>query len=614
MLVRSFLKLLILICILLVAYAAAAQTQAALINAEPRPSPRTVEKQSSTPPFPDGARSQPSAPTLHSETYSVLVRQLPVEQLLFALARDAHLNVDILPGLHGRVSLKATDQTLPQILERIAGQVDLRYDIRDGVLTVGPDTPFIREYTIDSVNMARKSRGVVSISTSIASAGGAGGGTPNASSSLVENVSESQVWKTLEQNLRDMIQVDEVADIDRTDMAEVENRSLPSSVAARVNDKQVQTPLPMQTSVSDAKTSAIDLRHLGPVASLTGQAAPAGRKESAAMARQNNVIVNAEAGLVAVRASARHHRRVQRFLAGVQAGIARQVLIEATLVEVALDRAYQAGVDWSRLGNRLDNTLNIAQTLIGNNFGTGPVTTLVLNSNAELFHGSFAATLKLLEVFGKTRVLSSPKVMALNNQMALLKVVDEKVYFEIKASRTEGTDNAPARIDYTSSVKSVPVGVMLSVIPQISLHGLVSLNIRPTITRITSYKSDPTMALLGASVDNLVPEIQVREIESTLKLSSGQTAVLGGLMQESQEQQRQGVPLLMDLPWIGRFFRFQGDSTHKTELVIFLRPTIIDSATPDHAQSRLSPHLPSADSDSVFDGVFNRRLSSERPQ
>lgn len=566
--------------------------------------------------FPVADAASPAAPArqpvlapVPPATFSVVVSQLPVAQLLAALARDARMDVDLHPGLRGRVSLKATRQTLPQLLERIAGQVSIRYQIRPGLLIVEPDTPYVHEYALDYVNMARKMRAQVSISTSIASAGsggGAGVGIPNASSSQIDNQADSQVWKTLEQNLRDILKdegdpAQRVYDSEHAvsggtpspgPRAGPQSRSEPADSAVAATGSLPGTGArPAADGASEPGTDSDMDRTSGAVisAGTPDQARSSAHLPSLSThASASAVIVNAEAGLIAVRANSRQHRRVRQFLQRVQAGISRQVLIEATLVEILLDKSWQTGVDWSRIGNNLANTLDISQSLTGINFGTGPLTTVTFNSNADFFGGSFSATLKLLENFGKTRVLSSPRVTALNNQMALLKVVDEKVYFEIKATRTEATDSAPGRVDYSSNVRSVPIGVMMSVIPQVSDQGLVSLNVRPTITRITSYKVDPTSTLLGSQVNNLVPEIQVREIESTLRLKSGQTVVLGGLMQESIDDQRQGIPGLMHLPLIGRLFSYRNDGRRKTELVIFLRPTIVVGydAEPELADAR----------------------------
>lgn len=155
-------------------------------------------------------------PAAKVETYSVVVKDVRVQELLFALARDAKLNVDIHPGISGTVTLNAIDQTLPQLLNRIAKQTDMRFELDGPNLVVMPDTPYLRTYKVDYVNMTRDTTGNVAINTQIASisptaagAGGAGaaaGGTSgNVSSTKVDNVAKNRFWETLEQNIKDIL-------------------------------------------------------------------------------------------------------------------------------------------------------------------------------------------------------------------------------------------------------------------------------------------------------------------------------------------------------------------------------------------------------------------------
>jgi general secretion pathway protein D len=189
--------------------------------------------------------------------------------------------------------------------------------------------------------------------------------------------------------------------------------------------------------------------------------------------------------------------------------------------------------------------------------------------------------------------------MALNNQPAVLKVVDEKVYFTLQYSPgTPATATTPATAPtYSSTVNTVPVGVVMNVIPQISDTQQVSLTVRPTISRIVGYKADPAVRLATQQqVENLVPEIQVRELESTLQLASGQVAVLGGLIQDNVQTQRDGVPGLSRLPWgLGDLFSYRNDQAGKTELVIFIRPVIVNQAGVDGDLADHRRYLPGAD-------------------
>jgi len=128
-------------------------------------------------------------------------------------------------------------------------------------------------------------------------------------------------------------------------------------------------------------------------------------------------------------------------------------------------------------------------------------------------------------------------------------------------------------------VKTVPVGFVMNVTPFITADDEVILNIRPTITRLLRFVNDPNPALAEADVISQVPEIQVREMESVLRVSSGNTAVIGGLMQDSASKNDRGLPGLHDAQGFGILFGTKTREFLKTELVIFLRPRILDNAS-----------------------------------
>lgn len=460
------------------------------------------------------------------ETYTLVVTDVPVREVLFALARDAAINVDIAGNIEGKVTLNAVNQTLPQILERISRQVSMRHSVENGTLVVTPDAPYWQNYRVDYVNLARNSEGEVTVATQVASTGVSGvgedsegsdssdGTEQNISRTTVKSLSDNSYWNVLGNNLRQLI---------------------------------------------------------------TGQAA-----SGEAAAGPDPVAVNAMAGVISVFANSLQQQRVQAFIDQVTANSKRQVLIEVTVVEVQLNDNYQAGVDWSRVssnGGLGQDGISILNTVTGGNLATPPVYTMTWN-NFDADGSGFSAAVKMLSQFGDTKVLSTPRIMALNNQTAMLKVVDERVYFSLSQDIVEASDNNPERTTVTSEIKTVPVGFIMSVTPQISDTGNVSMNVRPTITRILGYVKDPAPQLseFGADVLNLVPEIHVSEIESLLEVADGQTVVIGGLMQDTSQKKTDGVPYLSRLPGVGNLFSYRDDEVIKSELVLFLRPTVIRGA------------------------------------
>ena len=304
-----------------------------------------------------------------------------------------------------------------------------------------------------------------------------------------------------------------------------------------------------------------------------------------------SVIVNAESGIVTVRATSRQQEKVAEFLAQVMGSARRQVLIEATIVEVLLNDNYQTGVDWSALGlNGLG--YSVTQSMIGANLGTAPFFAIEYSNPNGPGGRNISSTVKLLDSFGNTRVLSSPKIMAVNNQTAVLKVVDNRVYFTVQAQVTPGNNNQAPIVAYTTTQNVVPVGFVMNVTPQIADNDVVVLNVRPSVSRILGFVRDPNPDLARVNVTNNVPEIQSREFESVLRVPSGQIAILGGLMQDSFEGKRDGVPLASRIPFFGDWVSYRNDTSRKSELVIFLRPIVVRDASIEGDLAAYRRYLP----------------------
>jgi MSHA biogenesis protein MshL len=496
------------------------------------------------------------------ETYSVVVSNVSVQTLLFAIARDAKLNLDIHPAITGTVTLNALDQTITELLERIARQVDMRYELEGKTLFVLPDSPFLRLYKVDYPNISRESVSSTGSESQVASTGGAGAsGTGNSSSASIRNSSNNRFWTTLTENIRDLLR-----ETDRVIPADAATAAPAPAPAAATAPAAVTRTTPGTTATAAATATAP-----APVA------APPLFREAA------SVIANPETGVISVRATGKQHSRVREFLDQIVGNARRQVLIEATIVEVALTNDYQQGINWSIIRNAInagETALSFAIAPGGGRAlitGNAPPFLGTLSLSASRGRNDLSATVRLLESFGKTRVLSSPKVSVMNNQAALLKVVDNKIYFTI--SVTPGTPaslGVPATAAiYTTNINTVPVGFLMNVTAQIGDDDEITLNLRPSVSRITSYATDPNPALAALNITNRIPEIQTREFESIMKVRDGETAVLGGLMQDETAGATDQIPGLGNIPIAGELFKLRSNQSNKSELVIFLRPTIL---------------------------------------
>lgn len=492
--------------------------------------------------------------------------------------------------------MNVLDQTLPQILDRIARQVDMRYEMNGKSLSVMPDSPYLRNYRIDYPNIQRNAQSSISTSTNVASTGtaptgGGGGSGSNSSTTSISNVSNNRFWETLVANLRDLLR--------ETD------KILPEGSSETVTEQTAQQSLAPQSNTAPATTATTTSGKRTTVTPLPAQLSQQGNTvvRRTTFREAASVIANSETGVISVRATQRQHEKIREFLDRILDNARRQVLIEATIVEVDLSERFQQGIDWNlvrNVGTSAGSSIRLLPNGPSSGMATGGlVSTLAALtwSKTGLWGGNdVTAILRLLESFGNLRVLSSPKVSVLNSQTSVLKVVDNEIYFTISVTPgTAATATTPAVAPtYTTTINSVPIGFLMTVTPQISDNGEVILNLRPTISRITGYAMDPSPALAEHRLSNPIPIVQTREMESIMRVQSGDVAILGGLMQDTRDQKTDEVPLVNRIPVVGELFKFKNNASRKSELVVFLRPTVLTDASLNGDFRAMRPILPEA--------------------
>ena len=527
------------------------------------------------------APPRPSAPV---PTYTVVVNDVPVKDLLFSIARDTQYNIDLHPGISGNVSLNAVQEPLPAILDRIARQTNLRYEMNGRTVSIMPDSPYLKTYKMNYVNLSRNTASSIGVASQIAATGSSdisqtsGGATSagNNSNTSVITTSNNDYWVALKDNLVNILyatKVEQKKSEERAERAASVEHTLLRELYRKTDQADIVEP-----------RRYVDGRDTDRVRAAIPQSAAPQPGDS-----EREVIVNVIAGTVSIFATERQHRLVREYLDTVSNASQRQVLIEATIVEVTLKDQYRAGIDWSKA---LQGTTGWAINTLGcgTNALAGSLTPFIQATYTNTGSNGFTAAIDLLESYGNTKVLSSPKLMALNNQTAMLKVVNNLVYFSVEvtpASYSDGSLTSPAV--YTTTAHAVPVGIVMSVLPQISENGMVSLTVRPTISRKVGDVSDPNPEL--KDVANLVPVIQVREMESLLQVRSGQTVMLGGLIQDDTNNARDGIPGLSRPEGIGAVFGQHERINSQTELVIFLRPIVVSSPTLESDELRRFQHL-----------------------
>ncbi len=412
----------------------------------------------------------------------------------------------------------------------------------------------------------------------------AAGGRATAPTASLTNTSNNRFWETLTQNIRDLLR--------ETDKIIPEDQQ---------GQRQPQRRWPGCCGRSSAPAAPAGLPPRRPCSC----GAPARFRESA------SVIANPETGVISVRATYRQHMRVREFVDRVMKSAGRQVMIEATIVEVNLSDEYQQGINWSLFRRGLP-LLQVGPA--GSSMPSGVPVSGVIPSMADLHaHRATQRPACTAVVCGL-----APAGVLWQHQGAL-QPQDQRhqqpgrhaqghrgpgvLHADGQLHARQWSGSAPT-FTITSTPNTVSVGLVMSVMPQVGEGDEVTLILRPTLSRVVSYVDDPAVPIYLAQarsdginvseISSRIPQIQTREMESVIKVRSGDTAVLGGLMRDDVSGNTDQTPGIGNVPGLGELFKYKNRSSGKSELVIFLRPTVVSSASLTGDHQSFEPHLSEA--------------------
>ena len=497
---------------------------------------------------------------------SISVNQtVPLRDLLFELTDQAGFDIEMDPQIQGSIILTARNRPFDEVIDRIADMAGLRYKLEDGLLRVQLDRPYHRNYKLDYVNIVRALESDISLDVSVVSGDGADVG----SAASISTASEADFWAELSSNLEQIL------------------TSSDNFVSlATLADPEVQVAPPQLPLAYDQDGNPI----VGSTPVLNVQF-PSAAGEPPLPNAPATFSVNRQSGMVSVYSSHRQHNEIQEYLDKLKASVTSQVLIEAKILEVTLTDEYAAGINWGSVTGDI-NLTGLAR--FDADFGLPGLTPPV--SAGDAFVAAFNPgndlniVVNAINRFGTVRALSSPRLTVMNHQPAVLNVVENRVFFEfdveIERAQQDGGDDT---IEVDTEIRSVPEGLVISVLPSIDVEtGMITMALRPTISTVVNTISDPTpqLAVLVSGIDpdavdllggltNDIPELAVQEIDSLVKMQSGQIIVMGGLMRDRNEIDETGVPVLSDVPLVGNLFKNKTDRVEKTELVIFLKATLL---------------------------------------
>lgn len=500
----------------------------------------------------EGTLSLREIPALLQKKVSFVVDEHEILSSVFGrLAKMGGLDLVFDPDIDGEIIYRAQNKELYEVLETICSLNRLKMSLKGTTLLIERDLPYFHIYPISFLSLERQMDSTTSANTNVGF--GASGVTDNGSTNNIRGRVLNDFWKEVEANLDLMLR----------------------------DEKRLHAifyEMEKERTIGEKNPSS------APPTPATNQ-------------QERPYSINKQSGLITVYGTQKQHRVVAEYLEQLEKSSNQQILIEAKIIEVSLEDEYRSGINWETI---LKRSVQLPNVKFGDIAKHTSLTSVVGGQDmvsVSVEGRNLKGVLNMIETFGSARTLSSPRVTVLNNQTALLKVADNQVFFQLKIQHS---DYAPRNVDpqsfplttYSSVIQTVPVGFIMAVQPSIDRkNNQIILSLRPTITRVTGTREDPAVKLMARDrgkdmdVKSEIPIIATREIDSVLRLKSGQVAILGGLMQEVSANLNGGIPGTNGMPFTF-FTRGKSDDYRVVELVILLKATILPSASPHASDKR----------------------------
>lgn len=509
-----------------------------------------------------------------------------LRDLLFELAEQADVDLELDPQIRGSVIFTAKDRPFDEVIARLCEMAGLRYTFEKNVLRVEVDRPYNKNYNVDYVNALRTATSSMRGGVELGGSGGeAGASNTGGSSSSIESTYDTDIWEELQTNVEQILA--------STDTY----TSLATLADPVVTPLSTLAPPPMPTNPDDPSSAPPILPGSPQVDQMGAAVAPtlqinAGIAEPLVPNPPATFSISRQSGMVSVFASERQHRAVKKYLDEFSRRLTTQVLIEAKVLQVDLTDEYATGINWDEI--KLFDDIEFSA-----NFPTAGLTpTSSGGVTLTMDNGDITTIVTAISRFGTVRALSSPRVTVLNNQPALINVAQNNTYFSFDVETEDDDDTGQTRFTVDSEQRSAPEGVIMNVLPSANpTTGEILLSLRPSVSRITGNINDPTIPfiLVSQGLDpttegvptNNIPQVAVQEIDSMLKLQSGQVVVMGGLMRDGNTVTDTSVPVLGDLPYVGNLFKSHNDVVEKSELVILIRAQIVAGSNVDDVDREL---------------------------
>ncbi len=439
-----------------------------------------------------------------------------LKDIFMQIAQQAKVDIAVDPLIKGGINFQAYNKEVIEVVREICAIARLRYKVCNTILRIELDRPYLKNYNVQFLSLSRANQNRISIATDVFTAvDSRKAELDNGSNTLLEAETKTDFWE------------------------EVENTLATILLSATVLDEQNREP---------------------------------------------SYAIHKQAGIISIFATDAQHQQVENYFHLLRENTSSQVLIEAKVVEVLLKDEFKSGINWNILKGNFALQASLGKLITPDAFN--PETSRQKDVLTIGAGGSgLTNLLSFMEKFGTVRTLSSPRLTVMNNQSAVLKVATNHVFFRIDYNRDYGYDSRREHEYVSSEVQTIPIGLVMVVQPSINLENdTVTMTLRPTISRIVDEKQDPAVAIVSQQKQqSLVPEVQVRELDSVVHMNSGEIVIMGGLMEERSDNEQTRLPGVTEtvedlkIPFLDFLFKSKSDQYAVSELVIFIRATIIDN-------------------------------------
>ena len=472
----------------------------------------------------------------------------PIATAVAQIAAQTGLAIMIDPAVHGTTSAHLRNVTIDEALRQLVASSGATFQVQGSVLRVIPIRMETRTFHLDYVALSRV--GTMSTIVQRRLSNNTAGYTPQVGATA--GMGALGVANAAAASGGDVLSAQSVADI----WQEIR--------VALIGILQAGQPVAHVTTQAGPGEQAN-----GAAATLPGGGGFSSGAASIPFPDGSSLVISPISGLINVTAMPDRLAAADAFINDFQASVLRQVVIEAKIVEVDLSHSFQYGIDWSavsksasgKFGITLSSSPNVQTT--GN---TGNIAFTLTGGSTQI-----NAVLTALSTQGDVSVLSNETTTALNNQRAIFDVSTDEVFFSVTRTPLFGPTGAVVETQSSIIPQQISVGVVLDVLPQISADNILTMDIRPAVTSIDHVDSITTSDGTSASA----PVIARREGDTIARLRAGETMIIGGLVQTRHDHTTSGIPVLSDLPLIGKAFQHIDNTESRSELVVFLTPTIV---------------------------------------